>query len=223
MPPIQFTEQQRRDLSKLGLPVEVIDAIEIDALPRAKEIILRREPRRTEVIDELQSVRRALSDARDAVERLLAAPRSVSHLSEARANIGGRAYRYADDRMALKRTLAGLAESVKVMDRAIAAVPLGSTRHRSANTRAIETIHDALQLASDGAGFEFHPPGLEPSSSPTSAFRKMIGICYEVMDTKHPDPERALRAYLKQWRVLTAAVKRGPMGQNVPKESDVPS
>jgi hypothetical protein len=203
-PPIRFTVQQRKELKGLGVPIEAIDAIELEALPWSQAVFLRQEPRRAEVLAELQAVRAALIVARDAVERLLDAPPSVPHLKAARSKIVGGGLRHAQDGIALDHTSAGLAESIGVIDRAIASVPPGPTRHRSASTMAIERIHDALQQASIFMGSDPHPPGLEPSTSPTSAFRNMIGICYAAMGVPNPDPERALKAYLKQWRALTS-------------------
>ena len=223
MRPIRFTKTQRKDLVRLGLPVEVIEAIEVEALPWSKRVILHQEPRRNDVLAELNAVRGSLIGARDAIERLLAAPRSVPHLNGARSMIAGGGYRSIQDGVALNHTSAGLTECIEVMNRAIASVLPGPARRKTANAVAIDHIHDTLQTASYFAIGEFHPPGLEPSASPTSAFRQLIGICYEAIGAPSADPERALKAYLKRWRAQVKAQSESESGQNVPEKSDVPS
>ena len=41
--------------------------------------------------------------------------------------------------------------------------------------------------------------GSHESASPRSPFREIVGICYEAMDAKFVDPERALKAYVS-WK-----------------------
>lgn len=66
----------------------------------------------------------------------------------------------------------------------------------------VELIHNALHA---GVIAERHEPDhdfMRPSSSPTSPFRRMIGLCYEAIDAPHADPERAIKAFMKKWTAL---------------------
>jgi hypothetical protein len=216
MPPIRFTKQQRKDLLGLGLPDEVITAIEVEALPWSRRIVLHQEPRRADVLAELRAVQSALIRARDAIERFLQPePKgpppysvplpSVPHLDAARKRLAGGGYRHIMDGIPLNRTSMALVECIEVMDRAVASVEPGPVRRRTANTMAIENIHRAMQKASFFSTGQFHLPGLEPSASPESKFRDVIGICYQAIGAPFPDPERALKAYMREWRALMKA------------------
>ena len=201
MQPVRFTPQQHAELLRLGVVDQAIVQLETDALPRAREI-LKRGPPKGAVLDELAAVDKALVVARSAVERLLNAKDSVPHLREARARIHGGGYRHMFGGLRLDETSKALSVAIGVVADAIATLPAGPVRHQSASPLPIKLIFSAVQFGSVLSGLEPVLPQLKPSMSPTSGFRQMVGICYEAIGTASTDPERAIRAYLKQWRVL---------------------
>lgn len=212
MAPIRFASHQSAELLKLGLAQEAIDRIEVEGLPLAKAA-LEREPPRADVRDELQAVAEALSKARRAVERLLNATAAVPHLKAARLKIAGGGRRYQMGGMRLDETSKSLATAIDVVSEAISRLPPEPMRHQSADPLPIKFIHSALQFGSIMAGLgPLLPRLLKPSSSPTSAFRRMVGICYEAIDAPSTDPERAIKAYVKQWRALQDHIERTGLG-----------
>lgn len=220
MEPIHFKPDQRAELLRLGLPDSAIEQLEFDGLPLAKHR-LTREPARNEVLDELRDVGKAIDDARNKIERLLSAPRAVPHLWAARMQIAGGGRRHVMDGIRLNEASSALERARGVVDDAMARVPAEPVRHRVASDFPIEAIHSAVQLGFIVAGQEPIGPGLKPSASPTSKFRRMIGICYEAIDAPTTDPERALKAYTKRWRAFEEYFATLTTGQNAPELPDV--
>ncbi len=220
MEPIPFKPDQRAELLRLGLPVSVIDFIEIDGLPLA-QYRLTREPPHGDVLAELRAVGKAIDEARNGIERLLNATRAVPHLWSARMQIVGGGRRHVMDGIRLNASSTSLETARGVIDDAIARVPLEPVRHRAASHLPIEAIYDAVQLGLILAGREPVAPGLKPSVSPTSKFRRLIGICYEAIDAPTTDPERAIRAYIKKWRAFEKKREALNVGQNGLEDSDV--
>jgi len=198
---ITFKAHQRTDLLALGVASKAIECIEVEALPIARQF-LKRPPRKNDVQRELNDLEKTLTKAHGAIERLLDAPGSVPHLKAALAQIAGGYGRHSLGGLRLNETSKSLSIAIDVVAKGIAQVPPGPLRHRSADPYTIELIHNALQHGSIAATGDPMSHGLKPSASPTSGFRRMIGICYEAIDAPYADPERALKAYLKEWRVL---------------------
>ncbi len=220
MKPILFSEQQRSALAGLGLVPQSIDEIERDALPRAREI-LKLDPPGADVLHELQGLEKSLNDARAAIERLLNANRTVPHLWHARSRVCGRGFGHVGNALRLKETAKSLAVAIDVVKDSIASTPPGPVRHRAATTLPIQIIHSAYQLGLMLAGLDPASGGMKPSVSPTSDFRRMVGICYEAIDASTTDPERAIKAYLRKWRELEKVAAEAGSGQNVLEEPDV--
>jgi len=211
MAPIRFDPHHRDELLKMGLAPEAIVQIELEGLPPAR-YYLEREPPRADVRDELQSVCDALAAARSAIERLLDATAAVPHLNAARMRISGGGRRHAMGGMRLDETSKSLQTAVGVVADALAALPADPVRHQSADPYPIKLIHRALQFGLIMAGLEPLDPRLKPSSSPTSPFRRMVGICYEAIGAPAADPERAIKAYVKRWRSLQDHIERTGFG-----------
>lgn len=205
MPPIRFSGRQRAELLALGLDPQAIDQIETEALPMVADRLLNPPPARNDVLDELRGLSAALGKARDAVERLLNADDRVPHLLAAKRAIRGGGVRYQMGGMRLDEAsqamAAGLGEVAAAVDRLR---QQGPARHQSADPFPIERIHRAVLRARVHAGEDVGAADIVPSASPTSAFRKMVGICYEAIGAPNADPERAIKAYVAEWRKLQA-------------------
>ncbi len=108
------------------------------------------------------------------------------------------------------------------------------TRHRDADPRIIRWIFEALTAGhgaehyilgreayprhgDDWPAVDTHPPpfNFKPSSSEGSPFREVVGICYEAMTGAPRDPERAIKAFIRQ--------RSRQVGQQVPEKGDLPS
>lgn len=166
------------------------------------QYVLTREPPRGDVLNELRAVEKAIDEARNGIERLLNATAAAPHRLAARSQISGGGRRHAMGGMRLNETSKSLAMAKEVIGEAIAGIPTEPARHRQASAFPIKVIYSAVQVGFILAGQEPVPPGLKPSVSPTSNFRRLIGICYEAIDAPTADPERAIKAYVKQWRPL---------------------
>jgi hypothetical protein len=220
MNPIRFEPHQLAELEQLGVVPEAINQLETEALPLAQEF-LERQPAHTDVRDELQAVADALAAARHAVERLLNAKRAVPHLIAARSRIAGGGRRNMTGGMRLAETSQSLATAIEVVAAALGTVPDKARRHPSASAMPIKYLHMALQRGSIMAGHDPLVPALKPSSSVTSAFRRVIGICYEAIGEPSTDPERAIKAHVKNWRAQQDYAERLRLGQNPPEKSEV--
>lgn len=215
MLPIRFNPHHRDELLKLGLVPEAITQIELEGLPLAKNF-LEREPPRADVRDELESVRDALDAARGAIERLLGATDAVPHLNAARLRIPGGGRRHVMGGLRLSETSASLATAAGVVAEALSNLPSEPVRHQSADPMPINLIHRAMQFGTLMATGEPLDPRLKPSSSPTSPFRRMVGICYEAIGEPTADPERAIKGFVKQWRSLQEHIERTRFGTEPP-------
>ena len=198
---IRFNPVQRAELLRLGLLDSVIDHVETDGLPLG-QYRLTREPRRGDVLDELRTVGKAIAEARTVIERLLNATRAVPHLWAARRQIPGGGRRHVMGGMRLNETSKSLATAQEVIGEAIAGIPSQPVRHRDASDFPIKAIYSAVQTGFAMAGQDPGAPGLKPSASPTSKFRRLIGICYAAIGAPTDDPDRAIKAYVKEWRKL---------------------
>ena len=200
MTSIRFQKHQRDELLRLGVPAVAIEDIERSVLGWAKRY-LTREPPRSTVLKELRNVADALTSARSAIEALLDDADNADSRAAARRALAGGGRRYKQDGLRLDETSKSLTTAIEVMTTAIASVPVGPQRHKSADPYPVEFIHKALLnvLSAEQVALAKR---LKPSVSATSPFRQIVGICYEVIEAPADDPERAIKAYLKQWREL---------------------
>lgn len=199
---VPFNALQRRDLLSLGIDSLAIECIEVEALPMARQFLRRPYPK-NEVLGELRALQATLTKTHGAIERLLNATAAVPHLKAALARLTAGQGRHAMGGLRLNETSKSLSVAIDVVVTSLAQIPPEPHRHRSADPYPIELIHDALQQGSIAATGDPMPLGMQPSASPRSGFRQMIGICYEAIFAKNEaDPERALKAYMKKWRAL---------------------
>lgn len=198
---ISFKPHQRQELIALGLTDKMLEYIEIEALPTARRF-LKRPPPKNDVRNELRDLEKALTQARERIERLLDATHDVPHLKAAAGLLTAGQGRHVMGGIRLNETSKSLAVAIKLVSDGIEAMPPGPLRHRSADPYPVELIYGALQLGVLSERGEPDPTFMRPSSSPTSPFRRMVGICYEAIGAAHADPERAIKAYMKQWMAL---------------------
>lgn len=198
---VPFSKHQRDELQSLGVCATAIDCIEVEALPTAR-LFLKRPPRKNDVRAELHDLHKALAGAHDAIERLLNATHAVPHLKAAAAVLTAAQGRHIMGGIRLNEASKALAVSIKLVSDGLEQMPPGPLRHRSADPFPVELIHDALQKGEFSETGDVESLGIWPSASPTSPFRRLIGICYEAIGAQHADPERAVKAYVKTWSAL---------------------
>jgi hypothetical protein len=212
MDPIRFTDLQRSELQALGLIDEVLHELEVRGLPTASRL-LTREPARGDVLAELQSLEKSLRDAQAAVMRILTVSEDVApHAVEARRHLLVAGPAYGAGVRALFDVRDALTAAVGVAQQARSRAPRDPLRHRAASHRPVEAIHECMQLGRLIAGRDSLPKSLRPSASPTSPFRRIVGICYEAIDAPTADPERAIKAYVKRWKPLAELEIDGGVG-----------
>lgn len=211
MQPIRFEPHHRAELLRLGLTDAAIGQIEVDALPVVKKW-LRVAPRRNDVLNELLDVSQAMRDARSAIERLLDATEAVPHLMEARLNLEGGGHRHLLAGLTLDKASKSLSAAMDAVVFAIEDMRPDPVRHRTASANPIKHIYSAIQFSWTFTGLGALPPNLKPSSSPTSAFRRIVGICYEAIGAETSDPERAIKAYVKEWIELEEKLNAAGLG-----------
>lgn len=198
---VPFSQHQRQELLALGLGSKVLEYIEIEALPTAR-VFLKKPPRKNDVRNELRDLQLALTKAQDAIERLLDATPALPHLKAAQAVLTAGQGRHVMGGIRLNETSKSLTVSIKLIADGLEQMPPGPLRHRSADPYPVELIHDALQAGSIAESGDPDAHGVWPSASPTSAFRRLVGVCYEAIDAQFADPERAVKAYVKKWSAL---------------------
>jgi len=212
-----FTTAQRRDL-KQRLSVN-------DKQLQGLEVALRVVAHYTEAGAGLVEVRAPLrtlakkaKETAMALESLLKAPATESARSEARLRLlesvdilhpkraavdpmkpGSTFFHDYDEREEeAKRIHAIVAELDAIAEHALARMPKAQT-HAAAHTHPIWYIHEVLNF---GFSSEVPLPRLPfpASSSKTSNFREIVGICYQAAKAPTSDPERAIKAFIKQQR-----------------------
>lgn len=198
---ISFTRHQRTQLQALGVPDHAIALLEGEVLPAAQQL-LRKRPRRNDVLAELKDLSRSLTKASASIERTLAATRVVPHRWEALSLLSGGYGRHAMGGLRLSEASEALARATRAVQQAIDDVPPGPVRQRVADPYPIQLIQGALAHGAFAAYGDPNAHQIRPSLSPTSPFRQIVGLCYEALKLRSADPERALRAYMKQWRAI---------------------
>lgn len=199
MEPIRFQPHHRAELVRLGLQSETIERLERPVLNWASRYLVREPPNKA-VLKVLNRLAAALTSAHGAVEGILDHSIRSPALEAARRYFVSGGRRHDRDGMRLDEASKSLATAIEVVAVAVKKVPTDAARHRSADPYPVELIHKALMhptKAGPAASAK-----LRPSVSPTSAFRQIVGICYEAIGAPNTDPERPIRAYMKQWREL---------------------
>lgn len=218
MKPVQFTPDERRELLRLGLSEAMVHQIEVDALPIAKES-LSWQPSRSDVRAELREVTDAIKAARDAIEALLAATSAAPARLTARSLLPGGGLRHREGGMRLAEASKRLDDSLSVLQVAESCIPDDKPlRRTTASHYPVELIHNAMQLGSLIEGADPHVERVRPSSSPTSRFRQVVGICYQAIGADNTDPERAIKAYMTERRKLNRALQSRGSGTERPRQ-----
>jgi hypothetical protein len=206
-----FTPAQRAELEQLGVPAIAIKLLEVQGLPSIRKY-LQPPPRRAEVRNELLKAQAAILAAHEAIERLLT-PSDLPHLKGASQALKGLGVRHLEHGIPLNRASEALIPASKVIASVIAHQSKEPSRYKAASPRPILEIDKLLLQGCEWAGLPAVPvkgdlpsqitflPHLMPSASPTSAFRRLVGICYERAGLKNTDPERAIKAYIRLRRI----------------------
>lgn len=199
---VRFTAEQKRELHRLGVPEQAIARLEQEAMPQVRRFVLQRPPRRRDVLAELRGLEDSMRSARDAIERFQDWTHESPPLRYARAAVPGGEHPQIRDGIRLHRASMALADALDAITEAIERLPAGPTRHQVASPRVVELLHDTLKVGMIAAGLDPGTHPIRPSASPTSRFRKFIGICFEAIGARNVDPERAIKAYVKAWRQM---------------------
>jgi hypothetical protein len=206
-----FTAAQRAELQRLGVPDVAIRMLEVRGVPFIRKC-LEPPPRMSDVRAELRKTQKAILAAHEAIERLFNPPANAPHVKGAAEALTGSGRRHLHGGIPLNRASEALIPAGKVIASAIARLPKTPSRYKAANPRPVDEIADLLHQGCQWAGLPAVPvegglpgqitftPHLQPSASPTSAFRRIVGICYERAGFPTTDPERAIKAYIKHGR-----------------------
>lgn len=211
--PLVFSAWQRQQLAELQVVPEQIDELE-RVLPTCRAI--RRNPAPMgEVRKDLIRLEKALRCASEELTRFEAAPDSEPALCEAFTRVQHEAFELSDRGEATTAAQMALLPALEAVSRALNALPR-EQRGPRAPWWPVARIHGALVL---GWGRAYYPirqgeaysvvsaiapappfPHL-PSTGPTSLFRQVVGICYDLMDDDFMiDPERPIKAFVKWYR-----------------------
>jgi hypothetical protein len=206
----KFDEKQRDELVRRGLCAEQIAAIE-EILPTAAALI-EQPARMGHVRERLTELSTQIAASCQAVTNLLDAGRST--LPDSRealfwAQIADFNLHRNTDTRTLHNAVAALNLARTVIDRAITELPREQRRSRQASPAAVALIDRALLdgLVKAGAVRDM----LKRSSSPGSAYRDIIGICYQAMGQSTHDPERAIRAFIALKKSQNAQAREHPV------------
>jgi hypothetical protein len=199
-----FTADQRKRLLALGLLQSQIDELEA-VLPLAAAFI-QAPPALADVRDCLVRISGAQKRASKELLRLLDVAPTLPALLEAQYRV------LAADSLASNRDPG---ETVRVANYALFAAgavfqralddlppPPTQRRHRAASAIPIFQL-DAAMLRGfiKSHGETARPMPLyapKRSASPGSQYRRIVGICYEAMGQRNTDPERAIKAFIRE-------------------------
>lgn len=198
---VPFSFAQKRSLWRLGLIDAQIHQLETVGLPTAIAWFTLTSPaRQQDVAYELSLLAKTLKTANKKMARLVTASAANKALFEVQQRIFKAAYDTKHHLEIIKSTNVELGKALAVVERATIDLPRAQRRNQTASPQPVKIIDDALCR-----GFaNGHPPDraippytLRRSSSPTSAYRKIIRICYQAMGQKNADPERAIKAFIR--------------------------
>jgi len=240
--PALFTDDHRKRLRKLRLTDSQVDALEA-TLPLSR-VWLKKTPTMLDVRDELRKVSRPIERAESALLKLIGAGTTAPAKFEAQQRIMEAGIVKNDGPDAASRLLA-MAKAVmqyaepdrKRGPRTSSYLPVA--RIHQALMRGWRSYRDRAELTGESDFYrDLNPPLVEfnvrLSASPRSAFREIVGICYDAMGFKDADPERAIRNYMalrdKSAKAFPRKAiktrrrrKRRRMGRQVSKISDMAS
>lgn len=150
------------------------------------------------VRDELQRLRRSL-DLVPALVRDCENPTGRT-IGKARREAYNRLLMALSDMGVGSDAIERLADVSGGLNRALADLPEIQRRPYSASARPVQCLDEALCFGwANRPLSSSHVYPHEPSINPTSPFRAVVCICYEAFtDVRDIDPERAIKAYLRQ-------------------------
>ena len=105
------------------------------------------------------------------------------------------------DETILHKVLYGVSAAQAVVSRAMADVPKGPTRRKTASPFPVSLVEKALL---HGWVTAHRDQSMPACNCPASAglkqpFRRVVQLCYEAMGHKNDDPDRAIKGFMK-WR-----------------------
>lgn len=227
-PKPKFSEDQKAQLRRLGFNEQQIESLG-EALPRVVAVF-RLENRLpvSDVRDELQKLQSVLRDAAKSLNRIQNATANQGALNEALTRTMYAEYLRSLEPGVLSRAHDASVEAVLAVDGAIAGMPAKPTRRKTASVRPIRIVHDAIVegwiAAHSGTVLPGLPEAQCPSSSLNSAFRQVIGVCYEAAGRgRDCDPERAIKAYLRNRKAAVQANERRTTVVIIKERTEPPS
>lgn len=191
-----FTKAQREELAKLNVSQEQLSRLS-DALPKCRRML----------DEESKEFKPAMADVRDVLNTVLARNResgtAMAKLvrgmapasSEALDRVERESFKLEGGGTEIEAALHALAAANAVIRRALGALRESPVRRQSAAWGPVQVIHAAL---GDDVNFK-------PSSSYTSPFRVVVGVCYSAIHGKDIDPERSVKAYCRWLRTQRPA------------------
>jgi hypothetical protein len=205
----KFTADQRHRLSTLSVSEAQIKEVESIGL-RWASIWLRKQPKLQDVRDELSTVSTAVNRARQALSKLLGADNTAPAAARREAllwsQVAAQSMGYKLETLEMTETQLEVAQVL--LDQAQTDVTkIGQRRFRAADVFPIARIDQALLqgfVNGRDPSKPMPPYVIKVSSSPTSVFRQIVGICYEAAGAANTDPERAIKAYIAQRKKLRA-------------------
>jgi hypothetical protein len=211
LPPSARSERYKRSFNAEQL--EEFDRLEVSAEQRKwLGVALRAVAFYTEAAPTLTQVRRPLREISTAaqevifkLESLLTAPSHEAAFAEARQRLKQAGWHThpagTEADSAFEQALIAVGYLHRTAQLALDLIPREETRRR-AYPYPIGWIDEALRLGwsdvhVEGSTLEYP---FAPSTSITSRFREIVRICYEAARAPTPDPERAVKAYVKGLR-----------------------
>lgn len=189
IPSIRFSDDQHQHLEELGLTPRQIAELENMACPVGK-LFLAKPERVADMRDGLAKIRREMGQGQTSLGEMLkgkmTGARKVALLMLCDAAVRRGGYQMIERAPIPQNQLS------KIFAEARAALPKQSRQR--ATPRPVQLIWQAII----GAHERPQPNRIHLSWSPGSAFREIVGICYEAMTGKRDvDPERAIKAFVR--------------------------
>lgn len=213
----RFTRDHRRELSgTIRLLPEQIADLETVALPTLCAL-LRRQPAKNDVREELQEALTALLGAERAIQRLHSgsvAQKSIAKefppVDAALARVIVASWDFGAEGDVLDNAMPPLSAAIRVIESAIKALPVGATRHKTASYYPIGLIDKALLsgflkahgpgLSGPNSGKALPPYLIEQSYRDGSDYRRIVEICYAAAGAGEESRERAIRGFMRARR-----------------------
>lgn len=207
---LRFSADQRTGLVRIGVNEDQIAELE-RVLPLARAL-LSKPARFKDVRDELQSLDKAILETRNRLRRCSRTDADQNVLRDIQARLIE-----ADEKDVMPQTGPFLRKVNAVVRLAIHKLPRDQSRHRTASPLPISLIWRALVTGyARRHTFPAEPVELQnperrhqlvvDNSDKTrwktlsrfsgSAFREVVGTCYDAMGQENIDPERAIRAFI---------------------------